>query len=513
MKKKVLSLLFFLIVCIFINGQNTASDDQNPDGSGTGFFITDNGIIITCEHVIKSAKSVNVWVGEQKYPAKILSKNKENDLAILSINYRNPSHFKISNFKENVELGDPVSTLGFPVTGFGDINYTLGNVTGRNVPKYNPIRFQHSAATHPGNSGGPIINKKWEVIGVADSIMSASYIKDTYRVDVIPQNVNYGVKSEYIALLLNNIKPGNGNIKDVKSAEEATVKIEVVRNKFSITNKTGSGLAYLNIKAAEDDWEKKNLLGDDQVFPVGAIGEGIILPDSANNRYDIAFADKSFNVKVKSNVAIMPNQTIELTDTNTRGGDTRGDFKPTLNIINKTKNPVLHVNVSSAKSTAWGEDRLKSNQALRNGEALPVLMSDPVSKTSSYNIRLVDDKGNVYIKNNVAVKDDTKIEITAKDLYDKAPAGPPVSIVNNTKNPVSSIYISPAFDNIWGKNRLTGKQLGKGQSVSLMLPLPLKDTNRYNIMLVDTKGNTYTRKNVTVANNSKIELSTANMDR
>ena len=513
MKKRVLYLLFFLILCVFIPGQNPASNDQELGGTGTGFFITDNGIIITCNHVIDGAKSVNVWVGEQKYSAKILSKNKKNDLAVLSINYRNPSHFKISDFK-NVKLGDKVSVLGFPLTGFGDILYTDGSVTGRSGYKLNPVQFQHSAPTHPGNSGGPIIkmpkeelNAEWEVIGIV--VMGLDAVKLLINEGLVAPDANFGVKSEYLSPLLNNIKPGNGNIKDVDSAEEATVKIEVVLNKFYIYNKTGSALTSLEINAAGDpDWGKENLLRG-KVFPTGSVVP-FRLPDSANNLYDICFEYKSGIHQIKSDVLIIPNQTIELTFAirGERGIDEKGDIKPILNIINKTNNPVLYVNVSPAKSTVWGDDRLNSNQALLNGKAFPVSIPDP----GNYNIRLVDDKGNAYIKNNVTVNDDIKVEITNKDIYDKAPSGPPVNIVNNTENPVSSIYICPAFDNIWGKNRLTSNQLGKGQSVSLLLPLPLKETNLYNIMLVDTKGNTYTKKNVTVKDNIKIELSSANID-
>ncbi len=63
-------------------------------GAGTGFFISDDGIIVTCDHVIDGAEKVTVRINGREYEARILARNSNTDSAVLKINYQNPYHFK-----------------------------------------------------------------------------------------------------------------------------------------------------------------------------------------------------------------------------------------------------------------------------------------------------------------------------------------------------------------------------------------------------------------------------------
>ena len=65
---------------------------QTPSSSGTGFFVSDDGLIISCAHVIRDGTAVKVKINGVEYDAQLISKNETADLALIKINYHNPYH-------------------------------------------------------------------------------------------------------------------------------------------------------------------------------------------------------------------------------------------------------------------------------------------------------------------------------------------------------------------------------------------------------------------------------------
>ncbi|GHT98998.1 hypothetical protein FACS1894142_6060 [Spirochaetia bacterium] len=193
-------------------------------GSGTGFFISNDGIIVTCAHVIEVSDIITVKVNNTEYRAEILAKDSNTDLAILKINYKSSYYFKVSNFNRT-NLGDKVYVLGFPLSNLlgSDIRITDGVISAKTGFNSEQLYFQLSAPIQPGNSGGPIINDRFEVIGVAAAILDESFAYNASG--ALPQNVNFGVKSGYINPLLDTIKLKNGGIKTLNDASKATVQI------------------------------------------------------------------------------------------------------------------------------------------------------------------------------------------------------------------------------------------------------------------------------------------------
>ena len=79
---------------------------------------------------------------------------------------------------------------------------------------------------------------------------------------------------------------------------------------------------------------------------------------------------------------------------------------------------------------------------------------------------------------------------------------PEITIVNNTGYPIYEMYISPDFDDYWGKDWLNGRTVRNGESVTFRMEWPLFEASVYDICLVDTDDDTYTRMGVDIMQNS-----------
>ena len=137
-------------------------------GSGSGFYLKNRGIVVTNQHVISGHFNVCIETqNKEKYTAKVVFVNPSLDLAFLLPSEKLDIPFLNLQEVESLQNMEPVSILGFPfgmpftVTN-GIISSTSQLVDGK---KY----IQTDAAVNPGNSGGPLLNTKGEVIGITTS--------------------------------------------------------------------------------------------------------------------------------------------------------------------------------------------------------------------------------------------------------------------------------------------------------------------------------------------------------
>jgi len=313
-----LTLVYMMAALSLVFGGGGKESDQSYVSSGTGFFINTNGVVITNAHVIESADEINVLINNNQYPAQLVSQDDINDLAILKIDYRNPNHFRIRDFS-TVSLGDKLSILGFPLTGIlsQDIRLTEGSVSSKSSFDDTPNLFQHSAPTHPGNSGGPIINSRFEVIGVATSSINDDLVKRETGTN--PQNIHFGVKSDFINSLLgsNSIRSGSGNVRSVADAEKATVHIVCswteVNTSITIANNTGYDITRVYVSLSSSDSWGSNRLGGIFAPKLQNNHSTVISSLRSKNRYDIRLWDTDGDPYTKMYVLIQPNQNIEFT--------------------------------------------------------------------------------------------------------------------------------------------------------------------------------------------------------
>ena len=194
---------------------------RNSPSSGSGFFLSNDGYIITNHHVIENARSIKIsGVNDdyhKSYTARVEISDKQNDLAILKIS---DSTFKLMNsipytFKyETSSVGEDCFVLGYPLisTMGTDIKLTNGIISSKTGFEGNIAEYQMSAPVQPGNSGGPLFDKNGNIIGV----VCAKHLE--------AENAGYAIKANYIRnlveLLPTDIQMPKTNLLSGKSLPE-----------------------------------------------------------------------------------------------------------------------------------------------------------------------------------------------------------------------------------------------------------------------------------------------------
>ena len=147
-------------------------------GMGSGFIISEDGYVVTNNHVVENARQVIVRLPDrQEFDAEVIGTDPRSDLAVLKIAGQNLPTLSLAEDRD-VKVGQWVLAIGSPFSL--DFSVTAGIVSalGRSLPtetgdNYVPF-IQTDVAINPGNSGGPLFNLEGEVIGVNSQIFTRS---------------------------------------------------------------------------------------------------------------------------------------------------------------------------------------------------------------------------------------------------------------------------------------------------------------------------------------------------
>lgn len=187
--------------------ERPASSSAGPkpqlSGSGTGFFITPDGYLITNEHVVKGAVLVRVRVADTFYEARVIRVDRGTDLALLKAEGQFTA-LPIRSSK-TVKLGDPIITVGYPRPDSqgAEPKLTRGDISSLAGMKDDPRAFQISNPIQPGNSGGAVLDRSGNAVGVVVSGLSDTFF--LRRDGTVPQNVNYAIKSSFLNAFLDSV--------------------------------------------------------------------------------------------------------------------------------------------------------------------------------------------------------------------------------------------------------------------------------------------------------------------
>jgi S1-C subfamily serine protease len=209
---------------------------STPRRSGTGFFISDDGFLVTNEHVVNNASDIRVVTMVGAFRAKVVQSDAGNDLALLKADGKFSS-LPIAGSR-TVRLGGTVATIGFPnplLQGFAP-KLAKGEIAALSGAADNPRHFQISVPVQPGNSGGALVDERGNVVGVVSAKLNASLALAASG--ALPENVNYAVKSSYLLSFLESVPGVSPKLKPaemadrkfedvVKSAQDAAVMVLV----------------------------------------------------------------------------------------------------------------------------------------------------------------------------------------------------------------------------------------------------------------------------------------------
>ncbi|ABF09299.1 MULTISPECIES: DegQ family serine endoprotease [Cupriavidus] len=154
-------------------GQSQGQGEEMSRGVGSGFIISQDGYVMTNAHVVAEADTIYVTLPDKReFKAKLIGADKRTDVALLKIDATGLPRLPLGD-SDKVRTGEWVLAIGSP---FGlDSSVTAGIVSAkaRDTGDYLPL-IQTDVAVNPGNSGGPLINLRGEVIGINSQIYSRS---------------------------------------------------------------------------------------------------------------------------------------------------------------------------------------------------------------------------------------------------------------------------------------------------------------------------------------------------
>lgn len=142
---------------------------STSSGSGSGSIVSPEGLVLTNNHVIRSAGGgvVNVRTTKgDRYTGQVIATDPKNDLALIRLNTTDRLPTVRLSSAENIQVGSSVFAIGSPFGLSGTLTTGILSRIGRNGD------LQTDAALNPGNSGGPLLNSQGELIGVNKAILS-----------------------------------------------------------------------------------------------------------------------------------------------------------------------------------------------------------------------------------------------------------------------------------------------------------------------------------------------------
>jgi hypothetical protein len=186
--------------------KRASPSSDEPNASGSGFFLTEDGLFISNAHVVEDSTRVEVKTVAGRKRATVLRIDKDKDLALLRVSLVKGTVPALNVATNPTSLGAQVFTIGYPMVELQGSRpkFTDGRISSVAGIRDDSDQMQISVAVQSGNSGGPLADMNGDIVGVV--VARLNDLKIMAITGSIPQNVNYAVKGTTLVRFLNENK-------------------------------------------------------------------------------------------------------------------------------------------------------------------------------------------------------------------------------------------------------------------------------------------------------------------
>lgn len=216
---------------------------------GSGVIISDDGYIVTNNHVIQDATRVTILTSNgDEYDATIIGSDEKCDIAIIKINAENLKYAMLAD-SDALKLGQEVMAIGNPLgEGLSCCNGIISALSKDIVVDGNPMTLiQTNAAINEGNSGGGLFNMNGDLIGIVNAKSSASYFGETSI-----EGIGYAIPSNTVSKIMDDLME-YGYVK-----QRATLGVSVYTSPYRYNDVTGLLIETVVSGSAADEAGIKN---------------------------------------------------------------------------------------------------------------------------------------------------------------------------------------------------------------------------------------------------------------
>ena len=234
--------------------------DETPRGTGSGFIISADGYVVTNAHVVDGASEVLVTLTDKReFKAKIVGADVRTDVALVKIEASGLPTVRIGDVSR-LRVGEWVLAIGSP---FGlDSTVTAGIVSAKHRETGSDIAFlQTDVAVNPGNSGGPLISTRGEVVGVNSQILSpiGSYI-----------GISFAIPIDEAMRVVEQLRSGGRVVRGYLGVQPTDVPRELAEEYGLDTGKNNSRGAFVRLVVPGAPGEKAGIRPGDVIVSVDA---------------------------------------------------------------------------------------------------------------------------------------------------------------------------------------------------------------------------------------------------
>lgn len=274
---------------------------QEQIGTGSGVIISEDGYIVTNNHVVKGASEIEITLNNKKsYKAKLVGTDSKMDIALLKIDAEEKLPYTVFANSDSVKIGEWVLAVGNPYNLTSTVTAGIVSAKARNLDTSGIQSFiQTDAAVNPGNSGGALVNTRGELIGINTMIssMTGSYVGYSFA---IPSNVARKIIQDIMEF--GNVQRGILGVEGGELNSTASKELGIIQTEgFYIKNVTK------NSGAEKSGLQKGDIIVqlDDQKIATYADLSGYISTKRPNDTVKVSFIrngkNKTFPVVLSKN--------------------------------------------------------------------------------------------------------------------------------------------------------------------------------------------------------------------